>query len=141
MPVPPISSMTSMLQDVDQARTGLPGAEAHRPGRQDRTTNDSKDGWFSGQPGLRGRRSGRLRPAGDPGRREHGGTVALLIDEYMGCPRDADGHHGASSPGIVSLRIDSTRPLAAASTCAYFEMFKNEDTLPWSTSAAGEASW
>ncbi|HBP4582658.1 TPA: penicillin-binding protein 1A [Pseudomonas aeruginosa] len=129
--------MTSMLQDVIKRGTGRRALALKRTDLAGKTgtTNDSKDGWFSGYNSdyVTSVWVGFDQPE-TLGRREYGGTVALPIwIRYMGFAlKDKPMHTMAEPPGIVSLRIDPVtgRSAAPGTPGAYFEMFKNEDTPP-----------
>ncbi len=103
--------MTSMLQDVIKRGTGRRALALKRTDLAGKTgtTNDSKDGWFSGYNSdyVTSVWVGFDQPE-TLGRREYGGTVALPIwIRYMGFAlKDKPMHTMAEPPGIVSLRID-----------------------------------
>lgn len=111
--------MTSMLQD-DQARyrAPRPGAEAHRPGRQDRH-HQRFQGWLvlRLQLRLRDQRLGRLRPAGDPGSpRVRRYRRATDLDQVHGLrPQgQADAHHGRAARHRQPAHRPGNRPFGRA---------------------------
>ncbi|SDT26260.1 penicillin-binding protein 1A [Halopseudomonas xinjiangensis] len=129
--------LTSMMKDVISRGTAV---RARELGREDLagktgTTNDQKDGWFSGFNAdlVVTVWVGFDQPA-TLGRREFGGTTALPIwMRFMGQALEGRPEHSQPMPeGLVSVRIDpetgrSTRP---GSTDGYFEVFKDEDAPP-----------
>lgn len=129
--------LSNMLQDVIKKGTGRRALEMKRSDLAGKTgtTNDSKDSWFSGFNAdyVTTVWAGFDQPE-SLGRREYGGTVALPIwMSYMSAALNGKPAHIQPEPeGIMTLRIDplSGRAASPGTANAYFELFKNEDSLP-----------
>lgn len=127
--------MTSILQDVIKRGTGRRALVLKRTDLAGKTgtTNESKDGWFSGYNSdlVTSVWVGFDQPE-TLGRREYGGTVALPIwIKYMGEALEGKPSHTmAEPPGIIKLRIDPENGRSASPDTpgAYYELFKNELT-------------
>jgi penicillin-binding protein 1A len=136
--------MTSMMQDVIQRGTGR---KARVLGRTDLagktgTTNDQKDGWFSGfnQSLVATVWVGfdKLEPLG---RSETGGRSALpMWIDYMAVALEGVKEQKRQLPaGLVTVRIDPATGLLAGSgqSDAVFETFREEDVPRQSSDAMG----
>jgi len=136
--------MTSMMQDVIQRGTGR---KARVLGRTDLagktgTTNDQKDGWFSGfnQSLVATAWVGfdKLEPLG---RNETGGRSALpmWIDYMAVALQGVKETKRQPPPGLVTVRIDPATGLLAGSgqSDAVFETFREEDVPRQSSDALG----
>ena len=136
--------MTSMMQDVIQRGTGR---KARVLGRKDLagktgTTNDQKDGWFSGfnQSLVATAWVGfdKLEPLG---RGETGGRSALpMWIDYMAVALDGVREKKREQPdGMVTVRIDPATGLLAGSgqRDAIFETFREEYVPLQSSDALG----
>ena len=134
--------MTSMMQDVIQRGTGR---KARVLGRTDLagktgTTNDQKDGWFSGFNHALVATAwvgfDKLEPLG---RGETGGRSALpMWIDYMAVALDGVKEQKKQPPaGLVTVRIDPATGLLAGSgqSDAVFETFQ-EDNVPQQSSDA-----
>jgi penicillin-binding protein 1A len=134
--------MTSMMQDVIQRGTGR---KARVLGRTDLagktgTTNDQKDGWFSGFNDALVATAwvgfDKLEPLG---RGETGGRSALpMWIDYMAVALDGIKEQKKQPPpGLVTVRIDPATGLLAGSgqSDAVFETFL-EDNVPQQSSDA-----
>ncbi|MCG6899377.1 MAG: penicillin-binding protein 1A [Gammaproteobacteria bacterium] len=139
--------MTSMMQDVIQRGTGR---KARVLGRTDLagktgTTNDQKDGWFSGfnQSLVATAWVGfdKLEPLG---RGETGGRSALpMWIDYMAVALEGVKEQKRQlPPGLVTVRIDPATGLLAGSgqSDAVFETFREEDVPKQSSDALGRGS-
>jgi penicillin-binding protein 1A len=139
--------MTSMMQDVIQRGTGR---KARVLGRTDLagktgTTNDQKDGWFSGfnQSLVATAWVGfdKLEPLG---RGETGGRSALpMWIDYMAVALDGVKAKKREQPeGMVTVRIDPATGLLAGSRQknAVFETFRQEYVPQQSSDALGTGS-
>jgi penicillin-binding protein 1A len=136
--------MTSMMQDVIQRGTGR---KARVLGRTDLagktgTTNDQKDGWFSGfnQSLVATVWVGfdKLEPLG---RSETGGRSALpMWIDYMAVALEGVKEQKRQPPaGLVTVRIDPATGLLAGSgqSDAVFETFREENVPRQSSDAVG----
>jgi penicillin-binding protein 1A len=136
--------MTSMMQDVIKRGTGR---KARVLGRTDLagktgTTNDQKDGWFSGfnQSLVATAWVGfdKLEPLG---RGETGGRSALpMWIDYMAVALDGVKAHKREQPdGMVTVRIDPATGLLAGSgqSDAVFETFREEYVPQQSSDSLG----
>ncbi len=132
--------MTSMMRDVIQRGTGR---KARSLGRKDiagktGTTNDQKDGWFSGfnhaVVAVAWVGFDKLEPLG---RGETGGRSALpMWIDYMAVALDGvPVKKQEPPPGLVTVRIDPSTGLLAGSgqSDAIFETFR-EDYVPQQSS-------
>ena len=128
--------LTSMLKDVITRGTAM---RARELGREDLagktgTTNDQKDGWFSGFNAdlVVTVWVGFDQPA-TLGRREFGGTTALPIwMRFMSKALEDMPERSQPMPeGLVNVRIDpETGRSARPGGGGYFEVFKDEDAPP-----------
>ena len=129
--------LTSMLKDVITRGTAVRARQLERGDLAGKTgtTNDQKDGWFSGYNAdlVVTVWVGFDQPS-TLGRREYGGTTALPIwMRFMEKALEGRPEHSQPMPdGLVSVRIDpatgrATRP---GSSAGYFEVFKDEDAPP-----------
>lgn len=129
--------LTSMLKDVITRGTGV---RARALNRQDLagktgTTNDQKDGWFSGYNGdyVTTVWVGFDQPS-TLGRHEYGGTTALPIwMTFMAGALDGKPEHSQTQPeGLIATRIDPAtgRSARAGDPSAFLEIFKEEDVPP-----------
>lgn len=128
--------LTSMLKDVITRGTAM---RARELGREDLagktgTTNDQKDGWFSGFNAdlVVTVWVGFDQPA-TLGRREFGGTTALPIwMRFMSKALEDMPERSQPMPeGLVNVRIDpETGRTARPGDGGYFEVFKDEDAPP-----------
>jgi penicillin-binding protein 1A len=136
--------MTSMMQDVIQRGTGR---KARVLGRTDLagktgTTNDQKDGWFSGFNHALVATAwvgfDKLEPLG---RGETGGRSALpMWIDYMAVALDGVKAQKKEPPaGLVTVRIDPATGLLAGSgqRDAVFETFREENVPQQSSDALG----
>ncbi|UAW98713.1 penicillin-binding protein 1A [Halopseudomonas nanhaiensis] len=129
--------LTSMLKDVITRGTAVRARQLERDDLAGKTgtTNDQKDGWFSGYNAdlVVTVWVGFDQPA-TLGKREYGGTTALPIwMRFMDGALEGRPEHSQSMPdGLVSVRIDPTTGRAArpGSSAGYFEVFKEEDAPP-----------
>jgi len=125
--------MTSMMRDVIQRGTGR---KARALGRTDiagktGTTNDQKDGWFSGfNHAMVAVAWVGFDKLGPLGRGETGGRSALpMWIDYMGVALDGVAvQKSEPPPGLVTVRIDPSTGLLAGSgqSDAVFETFREE---------------
>jgi penicillin-binding protein 1A len=136
--------MTSMMRDVIQRGTGR---KARVLGRTDLagktgTTNDQKDGWFSGFNHALVATAwvgfDKLEPLG---RGETGGRSALpMWIDYMAVALEGIEAQKKEPPaGLVTVRIDPATGLLAGSgqTGAVFETFREENVPQQSSDALG----
>lgn len=129
--------LTSMLQDVINRGTAV---RAKALGRSDLagktgTTNDQKDGWFSGYNAelVTTVWVGFDQPA-PLGRHEYGGTTALPIwMKFMASALDGKPENSQPMPdGMLTMRVDPAtgRSARPGSTSGILEVFKEEDAPP-----------
>jgi penicillin-binding protein 1A len=136
--------MTSMMRDVIQRGTGR---KARSLGRKDiagktGTTNDQKDGWFSGfnhaVVAVAWVGFDKLEPLG---RGETGGRSALpMWIDYMAVALDGvEVKKQQPPPGLVTVRIDPSTGLLAGSgqSDAVFETFREEYVPQQSSDSLG----
>ncbi|HDZ56938.1 MAG TPA: penicillin-binding protein 1A [Pseudomonas xinjiangensis] len=129
--------LTSMLKDVISRGTAVKARALERDDLAGKTgtTNDQKDGWFSGYNAdfVATVWVGFDQPD-TLGRREFGGTTALPI--WMKFMEGAlEGRSESSQPvpdGLLNVRIDPVtgRSARPGSPNGFFEVFKEEDAPP-----------
>ncbi|NLC01398.1 MAG: peptidase, partial [Pseudomonas formosensis] len=132
-----IYQLNSMLQDVITRGTASRARELQRSDLAGKTgtTNDQKDGWFSGYNGdyVTTVWVGFDQPA-PLGRREYGSTTALPIwSQFMAAALAGRPEHSQPQPeGLVSVRIDpyTGRTARPGTPGALLEIFKEEDMPP-----------
>ncbi|WP_150305305.1 penicillin-binding protein 1A [Pseudomonas saliphila] len=129
--------LTSMLEDVISRGTAV---RAKALGRSDLagktgTTNDQKDGWFSGYNAelVTTVWVGFDQPA-PLGRHEYGGTTALPIwMKFMASALDGKPENSQPMPdGMLTMRVDPAtgRSARPGTTSGILEIFKEEDAPP-----------
>lgn len=129
--------LTSMLKDVITRGTGVRARSLNRTDLAGKTgtTNEQKDGWFSGYNGdyVATVWLGFDQPS-TLGRREYGGTTALPIwMQFMAGALEGKPEHSQPQPdGLVATRIDPAtgRSARAGDPKAFLEIFKEEDIPP-----------
>ncbi|QIB49954.1 penicillin-binding protein 1A [Pseudomonas sp. OIL-1] len=129
--------LTSMLKDVINRGTAVRAKALERSDLAGKTgtTNDQKDGWFSGYNAdlVATVWVGFDQPA-PLGRREYGGTTALPIwMKFMDTALDDKPENSQPMPdGLLTMRIDPNtgRSARPGSNDSILEIFKEEDAPP-----------
>ncbi|QJD59448.1 penicillin-binding protein 1A [Pseudomonas sp. gcc21] len=129
--------LTSMLKDVINRGTAVRAKALERSDLAGKTgtTNDQKDGWFSGYNAdlVATVWVGFDQPA-PLGRREYGGTTALPIwMRFMDAALDGEPENSQPMPdGLLTMRIDPNtgRSARPGSNDSILEIFKEEDAPP-----------
>ena len=132
-----IYQLNSMLQDVITRGTGSRARELKRSDLAGKTgtTNDQKDGWFTGYNGDLATVVwvGFDQPS-PLGRREYGSTTALPIwTQFMAAALEGRPEYSQPQPeGMTTVRVDpyTGRVARPGTPGAFLEIFKEEDMPP-----------